>query len=344
MDSVYPLVSIIVLNYNGYEFLEDCFKSLRRISYPDYEVILADNSSTDNSVEFTSSNFPEIKILRNKENIGFAAGNNRGAELSRGKYLFFLNNDTKVNPDFLNFLVDYAEKDPKIAICASKILTFEGNDEADLHYTCEGQDVGCVGRSCDIYGWQGWEGPVFFAEGSTLFIRKDVFAALGGFDEKHFLFLEDLDLAWRAQLLGFKVEAVPESVIYHFAGGTVTGGRGRKKVFISNIKRRYLGEKNQMRNILKNYSLGVLVTLLPRYLALNFCEMFYFAVTGRLDVVWQAYIKAHIWNMRNLGDTLKERKKIQSLRNISDAALQKNMLKHSAKLDTFRRIGAPQFK
>jgi len=303
-----------------------------------------DNASNDDSVEFARKNFPEIKILRNQENIGFAAGNNRGTAASRGKYLFFLNNDTRVKPDFLDFLVDAAEKDQKTAICACKILTFEGKEEADLNYTCEGRLVGCTGRSSDIYGWQGWEGPVFFAEGSALFIRKDVFDLVGRFDERHFIFLEDLDLAWRVQLLGFKVKAVPEAAIYHFAGGTVTGGRGRKKVFVSNIKRRYLGEKNQMRNILKNYSLGVLFTLLPRYLALNFCEMSYFAVTGKFEVLWRAYIKAHLWNLRNLSDTLKERKKVQSMRKITDTILQKNMLKHSAKLDTFRRIGAPKFK
>jgi len=344
MDNAYPLVSVIVLNYNGSKFLDDCFASLSQVSYPNYEVILADNCSTDGSVEFTEKNFPKVKILSNKENIGFAAGNNRGARLAKGKYLFFLNNDTKVKTDFLNFLVEAAEKDDKVAICACKILTFEGKEEANLNYTSEGKDVGCTGRSSDIYGWQGWEGPVFFAEGSALFIRKDVFDALGGFDEKHFIFLEDLDLAWRAQLSGFKVKAVPEAAIYHFAGGTVTGGRGRKKVFISNIKRRYLGEKNQMRNILKNYSRGILITLLPRYLALNFCEMFYLLVTGKLGVLWKAYIKAYIWNVCNLGDTLKERRKVQRMRKISDCILQKNMLKHSAKLDTFLRIGAPKFK
>lgn len=344
MGEVYPQVSIIVLNYNGIEFLQDCFASLRKVIYPDYEVIMVDNASNDESVAYVTKNFPEVKILRNQENIGFAAGNNRGARIAKGKYLFFLNNDTKVKPDFLNFLVHAAERDPAIGICACKILTFEGKEEAAINYTCDGQDVGCTGRSSDIYGWQGWEGPVFFAEGSALFIRRDIFDRLGGFDERHFIFLEDLDLAWRAQLLGFKVKAVPQAQIYHFAGGTVTGGRGRKEVFISNIRRRYLGEKNQMRNILKNYSFGSLLTILPIYLALNILEMSYFLITGKLDVLWQVYIKAHVWNMRNLNNTLRERRRIQSMRRISDYALQKNMLKHSAKLDTFMRIGAPQFK
>lgn len=99
-----------------------------------------------------------------------------------------------------------------------------------------------------------------------------------------------------------------------------------------------------MRNLLKNYSRGILITLLPRYLALNFCEMFYLLVTGKLDVLWKAYIKAYIWNACNLGDTLKERRKVQHMRKISDCIIQKNMLKHNAKLDTFLRIGAPKFK
>jgi GT2 family glycosyltransferase len=344
MQNFKPLVSIIVLNYNGSQFLADCFNSLRSVSYPNYEVIMVDNASSDESVGFVAQNFPEVKILRNENNLGFTAGNNRGAGIARGKYLFFLNNDTKVRPDFLDYLVAAAEEDDTAGICACKILTFEGKEEAQINYTCEGKSVGCTGRSSDIYGWQGWEGPVFFAEGSALFARKEIFDKLGGFDEQHFIFLEDLDLAWRTQLLGFKIKAVPESMIYHFAGGTVTGGRGRKQVFISNIRRRYLGEKNQMRNVLKNYSLATLLNVLPRYLILNTGEMLYFLIKGEFKVLWQAYIRAHIWNIRHLKNTLRERKKVQSMRKVPDCALQKNMLKHSAKLDTFMRIGAPQFK
>lgn len=339
-----PRVSIVVLNYNGARFLADCFNSLRRVTYPNFEIIMADNASSDASVEFVRKNYPEVRIVENGGNIGFAAGNNRGAEGAAGKYLFFLNNDTKVDPRFLELLVEAAEKDEKAAILACKILTFEGKEEADIDYVSDGKNVGCTGRSSDIYGWQGWEGTVFFAEGSSLFIRKDVFDSLGGFDEKHFIFLEDLDLAWRAQLLGYKVEAVPQAVIYHFAGGTVTGGRGRKKVFVSNIRRRYLGEKNQLRNLLKNYSAMTLLTILPRYALLDIAEMGYLILTGKFSVLWNAYIKAHLWNVFNISDTLENRRKIQSMRLVSDSFIQKNMLKKSAKLDTFRRIGAPQFR
>ena len=339
-----PLVSIIVLNRNGSKFLKECFASLQKINYANRELIMVDNASTDESIEFMKNNFPKVKLLKNSKNLGFALANNLAADTAKGRYLFFLNNDTKVKFDFLDFLVSAAEADKAVGICACKILTFEGKEEAEINYTCEDQSVGCTGRSCDVYGWQGWEGPVFFAEGSALFIRKEIFDKLGGFDEKHFIFLEDLDLAWRVQLLGYKVKAVPQSVIFHFAGGTVAGGRGRKDAFVSNIKRRYLGEKNQMRNILKNYGAITLMKILPRYLILNICEMSYFLIKGKFKVFWQAYIKAHIWNMLNFSNTLRERKKIQAMRVVSDCAIQKNMLKKCAKFDTFRRIGAPQFK
>lgn len=344
MDSARPLVSVVVLNYNGLKFLSGCLNSLRQVEYTNFEIIMVDNASFDASIEFVRGNYPEVRIIKNSENIGFAAGNNRGAEAAIGKYLFFLNNDTKADPRFLEFLVEAAEKDEKTAILACKILTFEGKEEADIDYTCSGENMGCTGRSCDIYGWQGWEGPVFFAEGSALFIRKDVFGILGGFDEKLFIFLEDLDLAWRAQLLGYKVKAVPEAAIYHFAGGTVTGGRGRKKVFISSVKRRYLGEKNQLRNLLKNYSAATLLTILPRYALLDIAETGYLILNGKFDILWNAYIKAHLWNIFNFSDTLKNRKRIQSMRIVKDYWIQRNMLKGSAKLDTFRRIGAPRFK
>src|SRR3990170_8146316 len=121
-----PLCSIVALNYNGKEHLEECFNSIREMNYPKsrYELIMVDNGSKDNSVNFARKKFPWVKILKLDKNYGFAEGNNRGMEVARGKYVIILNNDTKVDKNFLLELVKVAENNKKIAACGAKILDY----------------------------------------------------------------------------------------------------------------------------------------------------------------------------------------------------------------------------
>jgi GT2 family glycosyltransferase len=263
-------------------------------------------------------------IDNNKHNRGFSTANNLGARWAKGKNLMFLNNDTKPQLGFLKPLLGYN-------LCAPKILNYEG---VDVDHR--------VGRSCDIYGWQAWEGPTFFAEGSALFIRRELFEKLGGFDEKYFMYLEDLDLCWRAQLLGYTVAEVPESKVNHYAGGTSESSRGRKGSFVTNAFRRYHGQKNQLRTLLKNYGAWALFKVLPRYFLISLCEMAYLTVTSNGKVL-KAYIRAYWWNIVNLPDTLRERRKVQSTRVVSDRVIQSRMVKYSGKIETIRRIGFPQW-
>ena len=120
-----PLVSVVVLNYNGKIYLERCLSSLLNQTYPYVEIILVDNASSDDSVNFVRTRFPAVKIIENEENLGFAAGNNVGIRIAQGKYIVTLNNDTEAHPEWLEHLVRVAESNETIGMCASKVLSFD---------------------------------------------------------------------------------------------------------------------------------------------------------------------------------------------------------------------------
>ncbi len=330
MKSKDPLVSIIIVNYNGRRFLKECFNSLKNISYPNYEILFVDNASTDGSIAFIKQNYPQTKIIRNRKNLGFTIANNNASYMAKGKYLFFLNNDTKVDPKVLSRSVEKMEEDPTVGICACKIMTYDGKSQ--FH----------AGTGLDIYGYPVVGRKIFYAEGSSLMIRKVLFHRLGGFDPKYFMFHEDIDLAWRTWLMNYQVVPIPEAIIYHMhggsAGGAVVGGR-----YVSTLFRRYLSERNNIRTILKNYSLKTLATVLPRYILINLCEIFLFLVTLQFKAVL-CYLKAYYWNMTNLRDTIERRREIRQIRQISDRELVKRMHKGSGKFLVFKETGIPRFK
>lgn len=328
----HPLVSIIVVNWNGKQHLKECFASLRRLSYGNFEVIMADNASTDGSSEYVRRNFPRVIIVQCKSNLGFTGGNNAAARKAKGKYLFFLNNDTRVHPACIAEMVRSAERDASIGACACRIMSYDGKTEISL------------GHSCDVFAYPTGGGPVFFAQGAALFIRRDLFVRLNGFDDTYFIFNEDLDICWRVQLLGYKIKVVPSAVIYHKEGATVLGGKSGERVHHTSLQRRYLGERNAIRTLLKNYGAGMLILVMPLYLAMNAGEMLLFALTGNIRVARDAYLKAITWNAENLADTLTERKKIQSNRKISDMEILRRMVHECTKMEVLKKVGLPKFK
>lgn len=324
-----PFVSAIVVNYNGRNYLQRCLSSILNSDYPNFEVILVDNGSTDGSVDFISQNYPSVKIIENKENLGFAIANNNASYMAEGEYLFFLNNDTRIDTETLSRLVEKMEEDPTIGICACKIMSYDGKD----HFH--------TGLGIDIYGYPITKGEVFYSEGCSLIIRKTLFHKLGGFDPKYFFFHEDIDLAWRTWLIGYRVVPVPEAVVYH-VGGRSAGGAMKEDKYVSTLFRRYLSERNNIRTILKNYSLANLLTILPRYVLINLCEILLFSVILQFKVVL-CYLRAYWWNMINLGDTLRRRGQIKQLRRVPDREIVKRMYKGSGKLVIFKKVGIPRF-
>lgn len=331
-----PKVSLITVNFNGKKFLENFFVSLKKLDYSNWEIIFVDNASTDGSVEFIkklkSSRVKRlIKLVENKGNLGFALANNKAAEMAKGKYLFFLNNDTKIEPKVLLELVNKMEKDQDLAICGCKMMSYSG--QKHFH----------TGIGADIFGYPVVWKKVFYVEGSALMIRRGLFRKLGGFDPKYFMFHEDIDLAWRVWLWGYRVTALSSAVVYHFAGGTAGGGEKVKGKYKSSLLRRYYSERNNIRTLLKNYQTLSLLFVLPLYFLINLAEVLFYLVMFKFKVIY-LYLKAYIWNLVNLDDTLEERRKVQKARKVSDKQLMKKMYFGSGKLFAFRKVGIPDFK
>ena len=325
-----PLVSIIIVNYNGLRFLKDCFDSLKKITYPNYEIIFVDNASFDKSVDFVSANYPFVRIVNNQNNLGFCIANNEASHLAKGEYLFFLNNDTKVDSQVVTMLVEQMERDNSTGICGCKIMSYDGS--AYFH----------TGLGIDIFGYPIANYKVFYVEGSSLMIKKALFHQLGGFDEKYFFFHEDIDLAWRVWLAGFKVTALPEAIIYHVYSGTAGGKAIKKGGYSTTYFRRYLSERNNIRTLLKNYSLKSLAVVIPLYLILNLGEILLFLVNLRFKAIF-CYLRAYYWNIVNLGDTISKRRKVQNFRKVEDGVIREMMYNGSAKIAIFKKTGIPKF-
>jgi GT2 family glycosyltransferase len=211
-----PSVSIIIVNYNGKNHLEKCLKSLSEIIYKNYQIVLVDNNSSDGSVEFTTTNYPKVKIIQLDKNYGFAEPNNIGAKNAVGEFLLFLNNDTIVTTNFLNSLVNVASSDPDIAICQSLLLRQNGDIDSS------GDFVDTLGMAYSSHQQPSPDiSPILSARGASMLVKKNIFFELGGFDKKYFASFEDVDVGWRAWIWGYKVLLVPDSIVYHFGGQTI---------------------------------------------------------------------------------------------------------------------------
>jgi len=209
------LVSIIIINYNGRSYLEECLASLMKVTYSNFEIIVVDNCSTDDSLEFVKNNHPTVIIIKLEKNYGFSHPNNVGAKNAKGELLLFLNNDTKVNPEFLSAMVNELKKDPKIAMCQSLLLNFNGEVDSSGDFI---DSIGaCFSSKKKIEKIRN----ILSAKGAAMMMRKEIFEKLGGFDEKFFASFEDVDLGWRTWILGYKVVVIPQSVVYHVGGTTV---------------------------------------------------------------------------------------------------------------------------
>ena len=210
-----PKVSIIIVNYNGRLYLEKCLNSLSKVNYTNFEIIIVDNNSTDDSIEFVMNNFPNIIIIKLDKNYGFAEPNNIGAKNAKGQLLLFLNNDTYVKPNFISELVSVAEKDNKVAICQSLLLKPNGTIDSS------GDFIDSLGKAYSSKEKPENVKEILSARGASMMVKKESFWDLGGFDKNFFASYEDVDIGWRAWLWGYRVLLVPNSIVYHIGGQTV---------------------------------------------------------------------------------------------------------------------------
>lgn len=232
-----PSVAIVILNWNGKKFLEEFLPSVIESTYENYRVIVADNGSTDDSVNFLRASYPQIQLILLKENYGFAKGYNLALAQVKSDYYILLNSDVKVEPGWIEPLITLAEGDKKIAACQPKLLSFKHPGYFEY--------AGAAGGWLDHFGYPFARGrvfdlcesdegqyddakPIFWASGAALFVRADVFHEVSGLDNFFFAHQEEIDLCWRIQLLGYKIYSCPQSVVYHVGGGTLPKGNSLK--------------------------------------------------------------------------------------------------------------------
>lgn len=315
MNKKFPLVSIIIDNWNGNKFLDKCLSSVFSQKYPDFETILIDDASVDDSAEQAKKKFSQITLISNKKHVGFAKACNQGAEIAKGKYLLFLNNDTVVTPSFLFPLVEDLENDSRIAIAQPKILNLTNRQILDevvnlltpfgflYHYGFGEKDSSVFNRKrC-----------TFSPKGACFITRKAIFSNLRGLDERFYCYFEETDYAWRTWLAGFKVIFEPASTIYHFGGGSLSQQ--------TSTKRDYFSFRNRLNSLITNLSFFWLVILLPlHFVFLSFCFLSYI-IRGQ----WKHILvipKALFWNIFELKNTLTKRHSVQGdFRAISDKEL-----------------------
>ncbi|MEE9614012.1 MAG: glycosyltransferase family 2 protein [Thermodesulfobacteriota bacterium] len=270
-----PLISIVIANWNGMKFLDACLGSIYSRDLSSVEVILVDNGSTDGSVDFVRERFSRTVVLENTENLGFAAGNNMGISLAKGKYVLVLNNDTKLSNGFLEKLALAAEtSESNVGMWAPKILSLESPDVIDsvggLVLYPDGIARGRGRLEKDLGQFDGLT-EIFFPSACAALYKKEMLDDIGLFDEEFFAYCEDTDLGLRARLAGWKALSVPDAVLYHYYSGT--GGR------YTPLKA-YLVERNRLWVALKNFPSSYLL-LTPFYTLWRYIVQIYGIVAGK---------------------------------------------------------------
>lgn len=309
MENNLPLVSIIIINWNGGKVLEDCLNYLSKIKYPNTELIIVDNGSTDGSLNFLKNQ--SIKLIKNHKNLGFAPANNQALKFCHGKYILLLNNDTKVHPIFLNLLVSKMESDPKIGVIQPKIFLMDKPgylDNAGSFFTRIGflEHWGFGRKDGSEFNV---ETEIFSAKGACMLIRKEVVNKVGLFDEDFFSYFEESDFCWRVWLAGWRIIYFPKTFIYHKLGFTI------RRLNVGNLNFHYY--KNRIASLIKNLEFKNLIIILPTHLLISIGIAVAFLIKLQPKNSWMI-VKAIWWNLISVNKIIKKRQKVQSLRKLSD--------------------------
>jgi GT2 family glycosyltransferase len=306
-----PFLSIIIATYNGLAHLQTLLPALVAQEFRDFEVIVADDASRDDSVAWLEMHYPAVRVLVNRQNRGFVATCNAAADAARGRVLVFLNNDTEPEPGWAGALARAVCQYPRAGLFASKLLLFERRDV--LHSAGDLLGVDGVPRNRGV--WQTDTGQydtalqVFGGCGGAVAYRRDLWSALGGFDESFWMYLEDADFAFRAQLLGWDAVFVPEARVYHRL--SATGG--------GTLASYYVG-RNTLWLIAKNMPRGLLLRALPKVLAAQ-ARIAWDALVHWRGAAARARLAGQLAGLVGIGTALRRRRQIQPRRVREDREL-----------------------
>ncbi|HID91261.1 TPA: glycosyltransferase family 2 protein [Candidatus Bathyarchaeota archaeon] len=322
-----PLVSVIVLNYNGKEYIERCLRSVLDNDYPCFEVILVDNASTDGSVELAERLFgsdPRLRIVRNERNLGFCVGYNIGFKLAKGKYVIALNQDTEVQRGFIRELVKVAESDDTVASVGCRVVQPDGTILYRPLFTRSGIILK-IPHLPSLY-----ERPMTNLAncGCASLYRKSVIDEIGGFDPLFWMDREDHDLGYRVNLCGFRSVFTPTTTVKHWGGGAYKGmGLGRYVRICRNILFTYF-KNYEAKNLVLRLPMAVAYLFVIRLFKLIFNEL---GIMGKVTLLerrtprsetrkeFLAFFGGLLAFLRDLRPVVAERARVQSLRTTPDS-------------------------
>ena len=238
-------VSIIIPNFNGKQFLTDCLNSITKQNFSLYEVIIIDNASTDESVEYIKDNYAEFTLIQNLENLGFATAVNQGIKASNAEYVFLLNNDTELEVECVSNLLNCIDNDETIFSVSSKMIQNQDRnliDDAGDEYTILGftQKVG-NNKSSELYRSKR---EIFSACAGAAIYRRGIFDIIGYFDENFFAYMDDVDISYRARIYGFKCVYCPDALVYHHVSATSGSKYNAFKIRLAARNNVYVPYKN----------------------------------------------------------------------------------------------------
>jgi GT2 family glycosyltransferase len=306
-DELY--VSIVIVNYNGRHHLEKCLPSVFATRKLHFEVVVIDNGSSDDSVAWMREQWPQVRVIAETRNLGFGLANLVGARNAKSNYLALLNSDTVVTPDWLEHLVRPLLLDPAIGATCSQLRLLARPE----YLNARGGGMSRLGFGYDMdYGYP-FVAPVgaddaapvdvLFPSGAAMLMRRTDFLDVGAFDPSYFMYHEDVDLGWRLWLLGKRVVMCPGSIVFHAFGGTTKSQQGTKF-------RDWMGNRHNLRSLWKNYELRNAIWATRRLIWL-------WLRTGQPGLAWHALT----WNLIHIRGTVRERRRLQGLRRLSDHEL-----------------------
>ncbi len=309
------LISIVIVNWNGKKWLKKCLISLSNQTYKNTEIIIVDNGSEDDSVNYIKNYFPKIKVIKNKKNLGLPKANNKGVKMSKGKYLLLINTDVWVEKNFLSKLFLFYKKND-FSVISPLVRKYDKNkDLVNL-------------PNIDITASPAYFFPIsrknkLFYLSSCYFCSKKEYLETLGFDNNYFAYYEDVDWFWRLNLLNKRFDYVENVFIYHAGAGSTGKGINYNMFLYRN--------QNALQTLLKNYSFGMLLVVLPIYFLQNIFEMIFFLLILKPKVSY-SYIEGWLFNIKNIKRIMKQREWIQKRRKIGDWEIIKKMYWGPAKL------------
>lgn len=323
-------VSVIIPTWNGRQFLQNCLDSLLRQTYQDFETILVDNGSSDGTAPYVREHYPWVKLVVLTENIGFSGGNNRGLQECSGEHIVTLNNDTRTAPDFLAELVKAVEADTTIGMVAAKMLNFHQKGRIDsigINATTSGmgQNIGVGEQDTEQH-----DTPVepFGACAGAALYRRKMLDETGFFDEDFFAYYEDLDLAWRGRLSGWRAVKAPGAVVQHIHSAT----GGRMSTFTV-----YHVHRNKWYVLLKNWPMPLILKHLHRIILQDLGSLILATLRGRLA----AALRARLRVLGDLPAIHRKRQAVQSLRKVPVSEIERLLTSGSSMLQVFvRKMGS----